>query len=60
MKIALDPYMHRHLPLVELPRLPAELGYEYLELSPRSDFLDWPPPTSTSRPRRSPRPSTST
>jgi len=41
MKIALDPYMHRHLPLVELPRLAAELGYEYLELSPRSDFLDW-------------------
>ena len=41
MKIALDPYMHRHLPLTELPRLAAELGYEYLELSPRSDFLDW-------------------
>ena len=41
MKIALDPYMHRHLPLVELPALAAELGYEYLELSPRSDFLDW-------------------
>ena len=41
MKIALDPYMHRHLPLTELPRLAAELGYEYLELSPRADFLDW-------------------
>ena len=41
MKIALDPYMHRHLPLVELPRLAAELGYEYIELSPRADFLDW-------------------
>lgn len=41
MKIALDPYMHRRLPLTELPRLAAELGYEYLELSPRADFLDW-------------------
>uniref|UniRef100_A0A2A4Z5W7 Protein iolH n=1 Tax=OCS116 cluster bacterium TaxID=2030921 RepID=A0A2A4Z5W7_9PROT len=41
MKIALDPYMHRHLPLEELPRLAAEMGYEYLELSPRADFLDW-------------------
>jgi myo-inositol catabolism protein IolH len=41
MKIALDPYMHRHVPLTELPRLAAELGYEYLELSPRADFLDW-------------------
>jgi myo-inositol catabolism protein IolH len=33
--------MHRHLPLTELPRLAAELGYEYIELSPRADFLDW-------------------
>lgn len=41
MKIALDPYMHRHLPLEELPCLAAEMGYEYLELSPRADFLDW-------------------
>ena len=41
MKIALDPYMHRHLSLEELPRLAADLGYEYLELSPRADFLDW-------------------
>jgi len=41
MKIALDPYMHRHLPLEELPRLAAELGYEWLELSPRPDFFEW-------------------
>ncbi len=41
MKIALDPYMVRHLTLEELPRVVAELGYEYLELSPRADFLDW-------------------
>jgi len=41
MKIALDSHMRRHLPLVELPRLAAEMGYEYLELSPRPDFLAW-------------------
>ncbi|MBR8284806.1 sugar phosphate isomerase/epimerase [Burkholderia vietnamiensis] len=41
MKIALDPYMHRHLSLPEIARLTAELGYEYIELSPRADFLDW-------------------
>jgi myo-inositol catabolism protein IolH len=41
MKIALDPYMHRHLSLSELPVLAAKLGYEYIELSPRADFLDW-------------------
>src|SRR3954454_24720399 len=41
MKIALDPYMHRHVPLLELPRFVAELGYEYVELSPRADFLNW-------------------
>ena len=44
MKIALDPYMHRHLPLDELPRKAAELGYEYIELSPREDFLEGRPP----------------
>ena len=41
MKIALDPYMHRHVPLTELPRFVAELGYECIELSPRADFLNW-------------------
>jgi len=41
MKIALDPYMHRPLSLEELPRLAAELGYEWIELSPRPDFLEW-------------------
>ena len=30
MKIALDPYMHRGTPLLELPGLVADLGYEYL------------------------------
>ena len=33
--------MHRHVPLLELPAFVANLGYEYIELSPRADFLDW-------------------
>ena len=41
MKIALDPYMIRHLSLAELPGAVAALGYDQIELSPRSDFLDW-------------------
>jgi myo-inositol catabolism protein IolH len=39
MKIALDPHMLRKGPLLELPALVAELGYEYIELSPRDDFI---------------------
>ena len=39
MKLALDPYMFRSTPLLELPRLVAELGYEWIELSPRDDFI---------------------
>ncbi|MEU6556952.1 sugar phosphate isomerase/epimerase, partial [Streptomyces sp. NPDC046915] len=35
MKIALDPYMIRDIPLLELPAVVAELGYEWIELSPR-------------------------
>ena len=41
MKIALDPYMIRHLSLAQLPAAVAELGYDQIELSPRADFLDW-------------------
>ncbi|MBN3807641.1 sugar phosphate isomerase/epimerase [Paraburkholderia sp. Ac-20347] len=41
MKVALDPYMIRHLSLEALPRAVADLGYNQIELSPRSDFLDW-------------------
>jgi len=37
MKDALDPCMLRRVPLTELPALVAELGYEYIELSPRED-----------------------
>ncbi len=39
MKLALDPYMLRTVPLTELPGVVAELGYQYIELSPREDFL---------------------
>ena len=39
MKIALDPYMFRRVPLTDLPGLVADLGYSYIELSPRADFL---------------------
>lgn len=46
MRTALDPYMIRHLPLLELPAVVAELGYEWIELSPREDFI---PPGTTAR-----------
>jgi len=39
MKIALDPYMFRRVPLTDLPGLVADLDYQYIELSPREDFL---------------------
>ena len=38
MKIALDPYMLRSTPLLELPGVVADLGYEFIELSPRADL----------------------
>jgi myo-inositol catabolism protein IolH len=38
VKLALDPYMLRNVPLLDLPGVVADLGYEYLELSPRPDF----------------------
>ena len=38
MKIAIDPYMFRKVPLLELPALVADLGFEWIELSPREDF----------------------
>jgi len=39
MRIALDPYMLRTVPLAELPGLVHDLGYEHIELSPREDFI---------------------
>jgi len=38
VKLALDPYMLRTTPLSELPGVVADLGYEWIELSPREDF----------------------
>ncbi|MER6571255.1 sugar phosphate isomerase/epimerase [Streptomyces sp. NPDC001093] len=39
MKIALGPCMFRALPIDDMVRTVAELGYEYVELSPRADFM---------------------
>jgi myo-inositol catabolism protein IolH len=39
VKLAVDPYMLRKVPLLELPALVAELGYRHIELSPREDFM---------------------
>jgi myo-inositol catabolism protein IolH len=39
MQIALDPYMFRHLPLADMVRTAADLGYRFIELSPREDFI---------------------
>jgi myo-inositol catabolism protein IolH len=42
VKIALDPAMyHAELSVADEIRKAAELGYEYLELSPRADFFSW-------------------
>ncbi len=40
MRIAIDPFMHRHLSLEALPAKVRELGYDWIELSPRADFLE--------------------
>lgn len=39
MKIALDPLPFRHLPIREMVRTVADLGYEYIEFSQRDDFF---------------------
>ena len=39
MKIALDPYMLRDRPFVEVCRIAADIGYDAIELSPRPDFI---------------------
>ena len=39
MKLAIDPYMFRHLPIGQMVRTVADIGYEYIELSPREDFM---------------------
>ncbi|MGK5111406.1 MULTISPECIES: sugar phosphate isomerase/epimerase family protein [unclassified Geodermatophilus] len=39
MRVALDPQMLRTTPLLELPDVVASMGYEWMELSPREDFI---------------------
>lgn len=39
MRVALDPYMLRHIPLSDLPAVVRDLGYDAIELSPRADFI---------------------
>jgi myo-inositol catabolism protein IolH len=39
MRIAIDPYMHRSVPLLDLPAFVRDLGYDAIELSPRDDFI---------------------
>jgi myo-inositol catabolism protein IolH len=39
VKIALDPYMLRGLPFGEVCGIAADIGYDAIELSPRSDFI---------------------
>lgn len=39
MKVALDPYMLRNLPLPQVCEIAARVGYRYIELSPREDFI---------------------
>lgn len=39
MKIAIDPYMFRGLPMAEMVRTVADMGYSYIELSPRAEFM---------------------
>jgi myo-inositol catabolism protein IolH len=39
LQLALDPYMFRRVPLSDLPALVGRLGYEFIELSPRDDFI---------------------
>jgi myo-inositol catabolism protein IolH len=39
VRIALDPYMQRQLALPDVVAFAAAAGYEYIELSPRDDFM---------------------
>ncbi|TDQ54211.1 sugar phosphate isomerase/epimerase family protein [Actinorugispora endophytica] len=39
MKIAIDPYMFRDLPVDAMVRTVADIGYRWIELSPRAEFM---------------------
>ena len=53
-KIALDPTPYHHdLSLLEFPQKVADLGYEYLQLTPHKDFIPLlPTPQGRRRPGR--------
>ena len=39
MRVALDPYMLRHVALTDLPAMVRDLGYDAIEMSPRPDLI---------------------
>ena len=39
MKIALDPFCHAPMPVEQMPRVAADMGFEYLELCALDDFV---------------------
>jgi myo-inositol catabolism protein IolH len=39
MRVAIDPYMLRQVPLLDLPAVVRDLGYDAIELSPRPDVI---------------------
>ncbi len=51
MKIALDPYMLRSLPFGAVCRIAADIGYDAIELSPRSHFIPFFPHPRADRSR---------
>ncbi len=45
MKIALDPFCHAPMPVEQMPRVAADMGFEYLELCALDDFVpEYSPP----------------
>ena len=51
MKIALDPFCHADHPVEEMPRIAADMGFEYLELCTLDDFVPeyFPPRANANR-----------
>ena len=48
MKIALDPLLHADLSIPDIPRVASELGFEYLEMCSRDEFLpEYLPPRAS-------------
>ena len=48
MKIALDPLLHADLSIPDIPRVASELGFEYLEMCSRDEFIpEYLPPRAS-------------